>query len=104
MGLIELRGTSRRVRPIYLLTPKEYYVVLSHLAPHVRLMAVLAMNTGMRISEILGLQWGDVDFERRTLTIESTKARPRRSLQPMCYRYTKCWSRNSRLGRHERRR
>jgi len=70
MGLIELRGTSRRVRPIYLLTPKEYYVVLSHLAPHVRLMAVLAMNTGMRISEILGLQWGDVDFERRTLTIE----------------------------------
>jgi len=70
MGLIELRGTSRRVRFIYLLTPQQYYAILSHLAPHVRLMAVLAMNTGMRISEILGLQWKDIDFEQATLTIE----------------------------------
>jgi integrase len=58
------------LRPIYLLTPKQYYVVLSHLAPHVRPMAVLAMNTGMRISEILGLQWRDLDFAQGTLTIE----------------------------------
>jgi integrase len=70
MGLIELKGTSRRVRLIYLLTPKEYYAVLAHLAPHARPMAVLAMNTGMRISEILGLRWGDVDFEQATLTIQ----------------------------------
>jgi integrase len=70
MGLIELKGTSRRVRPIYLLTAKQYYAVLSHLAPHVRLMAVLAMNTGMRISEILGVKWTDIDFEQATLTIE----------------------------------
>lgn len=70
MGLIELKGTSRRVRPIYLLTPQEYYVVLSHLAPHVRLMAILAMNAGMRISEILGLRWEDVDFAQATLTIQ----------------------------------
>lgn len=70
MGLIELKGTSRRVRPIYLLTAQQYYAVLSHLAPHVRLMAVLAMNTGMRISEILGLKWTDIDFEQATLTIE----------------------------------
>jgi integrase len=70
MGLIELKGTSRRVRVIYLLTPQQYYVILSHLAPHVRVMAVLAMNTGMRISEILGLRWKDIDFEQATLTIE----------------------------------
>ena len=70
MGLIELKGTSKRVRFIHLLTPQQYYAILSHLAPHVRLMAVLAMNTGMRISEILGLQWKDIEFEQRTLTIE----------------------------------
>jgi integrase len=70
MGLIELKGTSRRVRPIYLLTSKEYYAVLARLAPHVRLMAVLAMNTGMRISEILGLRWQDVDFSQATLSIQ----------------------------------
>jgi integrase len=45
-------------------------VLQRHLAPHVRVMAVLAMNTGMRISEILGLQWADIDFEQGTLTID----------------------------------
>lgn len=70
MSLIELRGTSRRVRVIYRVTPHQYYTILSHLAPHVRLMAVLAMNTGMRISEILGLRWTDIDFEQAILTIE----------------------------------
>ncbi|MGA7155261.1 MAG: site-specific integrase [Acidobacteriaceae bacterium] len=70
MGLIELKGTSRRVRVIYLLTPQQYYVILSHLAPHARLLVVLAMNTGMRISEILGLRWKDIDFDQATLTIE----------------------------------
>ncbi len=70
MALIELRGSSRRVRPIYLLTLQQYYIVISRLAPHVRLMAVLAMNTGLRISEILGLRWEDVDFMQRTLTIQ----------------------------------
>ena len=70
MSLIELRGTSRRVRVIYRITPQQYYTILSHLAPHVRLMAILAMNTGIRISEILGLRWTDIDFERATLTIE----------------------------------
>jgi integrase len=70
MALIELKGTSRRVRPIYLLDAQQYYAILPQLAPHVRLMAILAMNTGMRISEILGLKWMDIDFEQATLTIE----------------------------------
>lgn len=70
MSLIELRGTSRRVRVIYRVTPQQYYTILSHLAPHVRLMAIFAMNTGMRISEILGLRWTDIDFGQATLTIE----------------------------------
>ncbi|MGC1362923.1 MAG: site-specific integrase [Silvibacterium sp.] len=70
MGLIELKGTSRRVRTICLVTPEQYYKILSHLAPHVRLMVILAMNTGLRISEILGLKWTDIDFARATLSIE----------------------------------
>lgn len=45
------------------------YRILGNLAPHVRLAAVLAMNTGLRISEILGMQWTGVNFGERTLTI-----------------------------------
>jgi len=70
MSLIELRGSNRRTRSIYLISPDDYYGVISHLVPHVRLMAVLAMNTGLRISEILGLRWEDVNFAQRTVTIQ----------------------------------
>jgi len=34
---------------------------------------IVALNTGMRISEILGLRWENVDFARRFLFIERSK-------------------------------
>jgi integrase len=34
---------------------------------------IVALNTGMRISEILGLHWENVDFERRFIFIERSK-------------------------------
>ena len=35
----------------------------------------LAMSTGLRIGEICGLQWNDIDFEKRTLTVKKTVQR-----------------------------
>lgn len=35
----------------------------------------LALTTGMRAGEILGLTWGDIDFESRTLTIRQQQQR-----------------------------
>lgn len=40
------------------------------LCQHVRVMVVLAMCLGLRISEILGLRWTDIDFEALTISIE----------------------------------
>lgn len=40
-------------------------------------MYVLALETGMRMGEICGLMWGDIDFERRKLEVRRT----------MCYVY-----------------
>ncbi len=34
------------------------------------LMLMIAARTGMRFGEIIVLEWGDVDFERRTITIQ----------------------------------
>ena len=36
---------------------------------------VFAINTGMRQSEILDLKWGQIDMDRRTLTISEQKNR-----------------------------
>lgn len=41
---------------------------------------VLALLTGARLSEIMGLRWQDIDFKRRTLLFEETKNGERRSV------------------------
>lgn len=33
---------------------------------------VLALHTGMRLGEMIGLRWGDIDFERGTLAVRRT--------------------------------
>jgi len=40
---------------------------------------VLALSTGMRQGEILGIQWKDVDFERRRILLHETKNGERRA-------------------------
>lgn len=37
---------------------------------HVRVMVKLSVGLGLRISEVLGLRWEDVDFERNVISIE----------------------------------
>lgn len=38
---------------------------------------MLALATGLRLSELMGLQWQDVDLEGRTLTVERTRVKQR---------------------------
>jgi integrase len=44
------------------------------------LIVMLALTTGMRRGEILGLRWPDVDLERKTIVLNKTKNRDRRSV------------------------
>ncbi len=39
---------------------------------------VLAVSTGMRKGEILGLRWQDIDFARYRITLDQTKNGERR--------------------------
>ncbi|MDH7578057.1 MAG: site-specific integrase [Bacillota bacterium] len=34
--------------------------------------AYIAVNTGLRMGEVLGLRWQDIDFKRETLTVKQT--------------------------------
>jgi integrase len=46
---------------------------------HIRSIVVVALQTGMRQGEILGLKWGHVDFDQETIYVAHTKTgRPRR--------------------------
>lgn len=48
--------------------------------PELMLIVMLALTTGMRRSEILGLRWPDVNLERRLIVLNKTKNRERRSV------------------------
>jgi integrase len=69
MSLIELHGSSKRTRKIVLVTTEQYQKLLLLLPQHCRVMVTLAMCLGLRVSEILGLRWEDVDLEGATLQV-----------------------------------
>ena len=55
-----------------ILTPKQAFVVLMHLQEPERTLTLLASATGLRISECLGLQWHDVNFEQSQIHVRRT--------------------------------
>jgi integrase len=48
----------------------EYFELLKHLDEPHRTMVLVAQCLGLRVSEILGLQWGDFSFENRSVLVQ----------------------------------
>ena len=48
--------------------------------PHLHAIVLLALTTGARRSEILGLRWKDLDWQARRAILQQTKNKERRSL------------------------
>ena len=69
--LVEVKGRSKRVRLHNLITSKQWRRLIEdkEMASHVRTMIFIAMLLGLRASEILGLRWEDIDFDRLVLNI-----------------------------------
>jgi integrase len=55
-----------------ILTPKQAFDVLMHLQEPERTLTLLASATALRISECLGLQWHDVNFEQSQIHVRRT--------------------------------
>ena len=65
-----LREPKGRLR---FLEREDIVKLLTNCNKRLRPMVVLALNTGMRRGEILGLKWRDVDFKRHIITLLDTK-------------------------------
>jgi integrase len=63
---------KRTVRPKVTFEPSQVARILNALQEPHRTMVLLVAVTGMRASELFGLKWSDVDFERRLLFIRRT--------------------------------
>ncbi|MGE0823294.1 MAG: tyrosine-type recombinase/integrase [Candidatus Binatia bacterium] len=64
-------------REMEFLTPEDIRILLAHVRPHCYVFFLSAALTGMRRGELLGLQWGDIDWHqsqvhvRRSLYFET---------------------------------
>jgi len=55
------------------LTRAEFDTLLTATAPHLRPLLEVAVETGMRLGEMLSLTWSQVSFERREVILHETK-------------------------------
>jgi integrase len=70
MRFVRCKTTSEYEAMI--ITPEQAYALLLNLPEPVRTLALLAVVTGLRISECLGLQWQDVSFADAVIQVRRT--------------------------------
>jgi integrase len=64
-----VRQSAKRRTPPTILVPAEIKALIDGLALRERTLVLLAASTGLRQSEIFGLKWGDIDFERGAMNV-----------------------------------
>jgi integrase len=75
----KLREAPARERYLTDDEEKRLFEILVGRRAHVRPIVVVALQTGMRQGEILGMTWANVDFEQKTIYVAHTKTgRPRK--------------------------
>jgi integrase len=72
-----LREPLRRVR---YLTQSQANRLLRELPPHLSSMAAFSLSTGLRKSNVTGLEWSQVDLDRRLAWVHPDQAKARRAI------------------------
>jgi integrase len=72
MELVTIKGATKPVRKPRSLTADQFQAVLKALGDDacLRTMLLVALSFGLRISEVLGLKWKDVNWLDQTISIE----------------------------------
>lgn len=68
--LVVVKGATKRTRQPRSLAVSEFHRVIAELAEPFKTMAQIAVCFGLRVSELLALQWRDVDWLNGKLNIE----------------------------------
>ena len=69
IDLVRVKGGTKRKRIPRVLQPEDFPRLLHELKQPYRSMVLIAGGLGLRVSEIVALQWGDLDWEGLTLTV-----------------------------------
>jgi integrase len=72
-GTIRTANTSKRLRRPRVLEVDEFFELFKHLGEPYRTVVLVAQCLGLRVSEILGLQWGDFNFDDHTVSVHASR-------------------------------
>ena len=92
------RGKRRPVLPV-----ADELKLLAACSPHLRAIAITALDTGMRRGELLGQLWQDLDFDRKVISVSHSKTpQGEHRLLPMTSRVSSLFGemRNALLEEH----
>jgi integrase len=70
---VNIRGIgTKRKSKVIVVPPEIAWKIAMDLPIMLRTLVLLAAATGMRISELLGLQWGDIDWDNQIIRLNRT--------------------------------
>jgi len=110
MSLVDIRGASKRTKKPRSLTIEQAQKFLSNLPQPFHEIALLCLLLGLRISECLALQWGDVDWLQLRLNIDrsivnqtvedvkTVESRRNMPLDPSLIDVLKAWKQTSKFS------
>lgn len=70
IALVRVKDCTKRLKRPRILTIEQFYDLLPRLKEPYRTMVIVAQSLGLRVSEIVALQWGDFDFDNLTLLVQ----------------------------------
>ena len=70
--ILAVRQSAKRIRVTEPLEVEEFRGLMAELPPMMRVIGIVAATTGLRISEVMGLKWKDIDW--KTLQMEVTRS------------------------------
>ena len=76
----KIRFFSEPKRRIRWLTPEQVKMLLGELQPHQQDLVMFSLSTGLRQSNVLKLEWSQVDLERKTAWIHPDQAKARKAI------------------------
>jgi integrase len=69
MQLVKVKGSTKRVKKLTILTVEQFQALVASLPEPYNLMVLVSGCQGYRVSETLALQWGDIDFDEMSVTV-----------------------------------
>lgn len=70
MSLVKLKGTTKRKKKIVQVTIKDFQKLIQALPEPHNIMTLVAADLGLRVSEMVALQWSDIDWKSKQITIQ----------------------------------